>query len=218
MAAFKQSSPPSNHEVEITLGLLNAVHENDKLTQRTVAQELGIALGLANAYLKRCVKKGYVKVQQIPKNRYAYYLTPQGFAEKSRLTAEYLSFSFVFFRSARAQCDEIFAHCAEQGWRTIVLVGGGDLCEIAILCGREFPITFIGVVDSDCDADTFSGLAVLKEINVLSTADAAMITDLQEPQVAFDTAIEVLPRERVLAPKLLKVSQQPPRLEEEEAS
>ena len=76
---------------EITLGVLNAVEENSRVTQRDVAKNVGIALGLTNAYLKRCIKKGLIKVQQVPANRYAYYLTPQGFAEKSRLTGEYLA-------------------------------------------------------------------------------------------------------------------------------
>ena len=64
-----------------------------------------IALGLANAYLRRCVRNGLVKMSQVPLNRYAYYLTPQGFAEKSRLTAEYLAVSFNFFRRARGDCS-----------------------------------------------------------------------------------------------------------------
>ena len=63
------------------------VEENSQITQRSLASELGIALGLTNAYLKRCVRKGWVKINQAPANRYAYYLTPRGFAEKSRLTA-----------------------------------------------------------------------------------------------------------------------------------
>ena len=92
----------SGEEAKITLGLLSAVEANSALTQRSVASDLGIALGLANAYLKRCVRKGLVKVKQVPANRYSYYLTPKGFAEKSRLTAEYLSISFNFFRSARS--------------------------------------------------------------------------------------------------------------------
>ncbi len=88
MADPKTSSQTANTDGEITLGLLNTVHENTSLTQRSIAQELGIALGLTNAYLKRCVKKGFIKVRQIPRNRYVYYLTPKGFAEKSRLSAE----------------------------------------------------------------------------------------------------------------------------------
>ena len=42
-----------DNEAEITLGLLNAVHENSALTQRTIARELGIALGLAEALVER---------------------------------------------------------------------------------------------------------------------------------------------------------------------
>ena len=73
-------SDPTSAERAITLGLLNAIQDDNKLTQRSVAKGLGIALGLANAYLKRCIKKGYIKVSQVPPNRYAYYLTPRGFA------------------------------------------------------------------------------------------------------------------------------------------
>src|SRR5690349_8309728 len=87
----------------ILLGLLESVERDGGQSQRRIASELGIALGLVNAYLKRCVKKGLVKVSEAPARRYAYYLTPQGFAEKSRLTVEYLSHSFSFFRQAKLE-------------------------------------------------------------------------------------------------------------------
>ena len=92
----------------IVLGLLSSVENDGERSQRRIAAELGIALGLVNAYLKRCVKKGLVKVHDAPARRYAYYLTPQGFAEKSRLTVEYLSSSFSFFRQAKADCTRVF--------------------------------------------------------------------------------------------------------------
>ena len=103
-------------ENTITLGVLSAIEEDDRATQRAISRDLGIALGLTNAYLKRCVKKGFIKVRHIPANRYAYYLTPQGFAEKSRLTAEYLSISFNFFRSSREQCADLFKVCDKNRW------------------------------------------------------------------------------------------------------
>ena len=90
------------------LEVLSAVERDSRITQRSLSRELGIALGLANAYLKRCAKKGLIKIRQVPLNRYAYYLTPKGFAEKSRLTAEYLAVSFNFFRDAREQCTRLF--------------------------------------------------------------------------------------------------------------
>src|SRR6202000_1404451 len=96
------------HENErIVLDLLTSVEHDGKRSQRRIAAELGIALGLVNAYLKRCVKKGLVKVQDVAARRYAYYLTPQGFAEKSRLTVQYLSDSFSFFRMAKDDCARL---------------------------------------------------------------------------------------------------------------
>jgi DNA-binding MarR family transcriptional regulator len=80
----------------IVLSGLTSIERDSTITQRALARELGIALGLANAYLRRCVRKGLVKMRQVPINRYAYYLTPQGLAEKSRLTAEYLAVSLDF--------------------------------------------------------------------------------------------------------------------------
>ena len=206
MVGSKQSSQSMDSESEITLGLLNAINENSALTQRSLARDLGIALGLANAYLKRCAKKGLVKVAQVPSNRYAYYLTPKGFSEKSRLTAEYFSQSFKFFRAARVQCSESFQLCAERGWRDVVLVGASDLGEIAMFCAREHGVRVTGIVDGGADAATFAGVALWRDMAVLGRADAALVTDLSDPQATFEAARRHLPDERVLTPALLKVS------------
>ena len=89
MPQAARNEEPDN--ARIVLGLLESVERDGAQSQRKLASDLGIALGLVNAYLKRCVKKGLVKIGQAPPRRYAYYLTPHGFAEKSRLTVEYLS-------------------------------------------------------------------------------------------------------------------------------
>ena len=209
MSESDQQTAPASGETEITLGVLSAVEENSTVTQRSVAQELGIALGLANAYLKRCVKKGLIKVKQIPPNRYAYYLTPQGFAEKSRLTAEYLSSSFTFFRRARTQCEDIFRTCETQGWRRVALAGTGDLAEIAILFVREFDIELAGLVDPDYRDGTFHSHPVAASIDALGAVDAVVVTDLRDPQRAADSLTRVLPSNRILAPAMLRLSPTP---------
>ena len=104
------ASQEVSSEIEIVLGLLTAVEKNSRVTQRSVSRDLGIALGLTNSYLKRCVKKGLIKVQSAPANRYAYYLTPMGFAEKSKLTAEFLSQGFRYFRLARQQIHALMIY------------------------------------------------------------------------------------------------------------
>ncbi len=85
-----------NREEEHVLELLDVVGQRSDVSQRHLARHLGVALGLANSYLKRCVRKGFIKITEAPANRYLYYLTPKGFSEKSRLTAKYLSTSFVW--------------------------------------------------------------------------------------------------------------------------
>ena len=201
-------------ETEITLGLLSAVADNNAVTQRSVAKELGIALGLANAYLKRCIAKGYIKVTHAPANRYAYYLTPQGFMEKSRLTARYLSISFNFFREARGQCAQVFETCAQRGWKRVALWGASDLVEIAVLCAAEYPVEPVGIVSVGAGAHANSDLPVVERLEALGAVDAVVITDLEYPQAAFEAVVVIMPRERVLTPPFLNVSRQPPRLME----
>src|SRR5580765_7065233 len=100
-----RSARHNSENSRIMLRLLDAVEQDRAKAQRLLASELGIALGLVNAYLKRWVKKGLVKVRSAPARRYAYYLTPEGFSEKARLTVEYLSYSFSFFRQAKSDCS-----------------------------------------------------------------------------------------------------------------
>jgi DNA-binding MarR family transcriptional regulator len=207
MSDSKSSSPAMDDEAHITLGLLNAIHENRSVTQRSVAKDLGIALGLANAYLKRCVKKGLVKVQQVPANRYAYYLTPKGFAEKSQLTARYLSLSFDFFRHARTQCGDVLEQCAAAGWHRIVLAGTGDLGEIATLCVRDLPVEIVAFLDSTGERTSFAGLPVIRDLAAANhQVDAVIITDLAAAQQVFDSLSRSFPPDRILGPKLLNVS------------
>jgi len=187
----------------IVLNLLNSVDDGAQ-SQRRIAEELGIALGLVNAYLKRCVKKGLVKVSEAPARRYAYYLTPKGFAEKSRLTVEYLSASFSFFRQARADCIQTFALAKERNFQTLVLCGKSDLAEIAVLSAVDCGIAIAAIVDPNSNVHQFVGKPLVAGCSELKTPfDAVMITDVVDARRTFDEAVKMHGAHRVLAPKLL---------------
>jgi ribosomal protein S25 len=189
-----------NSDDEIVLGVLDVVERDPVVTQRSVASELGIALGLANSYLRRCVRKGLIKVGQVPRRRYAYYLTPQGFAEKSRLTATYLADSFAFFRRARAQCAEVFAVAAGRGQRRLALLGAGELAEIASLVAREHPVEIAGVITPVAQPGGMDA-----EIAALGRVDAVVITALTGSRDIFEAAIAAFGADRVHAPPLLRL-------------
>jgi DNA-binding MarR family transcriptional regulator len=195
----------TSEEREITLGVLNAINDDANVTQRRVAKDLGIALGLTNSYLKRCLKKGLIKIQQAPANRYAYYLTPQGFSEKSRLTAEYLSQGFNFFRQTRNQCQDLFAICQRRGWNRIALHGLTDISEIAVLCSVDFNVEIVAIIDKCSALESYSGRSIVKDFADIDGIDAVLITDLDNPQAGYEKMIAILPPERVLTPAILDV-------------
>jgi DNA-binding MarR family transcriptional regulator len=197
--------PSEDSEDErIVLSLLNSVESDGSQSQRHLAAELGIALGLVNAYLKRCVRKGLLKVSTAPARRYAYYLTPHGFTEKSRLTVEYLSSSFSFFRQAKADCAEIFKIAQARNFHNLVLAGKSDLAEVAILSAVESGVSIVAVVAPDADAALFVGRTMVASFDELTMpVDAVVITDVRNARATFDAAVKIYGANRVLAPKLL---------------
>ncbi len=190
-------------EDSITLEILETIEGKSDVTQRHLAQRMGVALGLANSYLKRCVRKGLVKIQQAPANRYLYYLTPKGFAEKSRLTAEYLSSSFEFYRKASESCEQAFGVCKENGWAQILLCGVSELAEIASLRAQEHGVVIIGTYDPDSERKQFLDRPVWSNLGDVPDADAYMLTSLSELDARYKDIISKVGQEKILVPSIL---------------
>lgn len=197
------------HEHEIILGLLNEVERDSASSQRVIAKRLGIALGLANACLNRCVKKGFVKVREAPANRYLYYLTPSGFTEKARLSAEYLTQSFGFFRTARRQCEDLLDRAIAHGQNRLVLAGSSDLAEILVLCSQGRPVTLVGVLKAQNEEDRDLHLPMVNHYRDLPDHDAVVVTALVAVQDMIDQLVIFTSPNRILVPDLLKVAVRP---------
>ena len=132
-----------------TLHLLEEIERNNSPSQRQLANNLNVSVGLVNSFVKRLASKGYFKITHIPKNRVRYLLTPKGAAEKTRLTYEYIKYSYGFYKDARKKLYKLFQHLQAQGVRNIVLVGATDLAEIAYLTLHETNIEMAGVLDDN---------------------------------------------------------------------
>jgi len=187
------------------LDLLDAVHERSDLSQRHLARQMGIALGLANSYLKRCIRKGLIKISAAPANRYLYYLTPKGFSEKSRLTARYLSLSLDFYRRAGESCIKTLGDCQARGWRRIILCGASDLAEIAALRALEMDIVVVGIVDPDSERQKLVGRQVWRTLKQADAFDGCVLTDLQSPSQRYRQLTQQVGSERVLVPDILSL-------------
>ncbi|MCW0234958.1 MAG: MarR family transcriptional regulator [Ferrovibrio sp.] len=200
--------------------LLHVIGNADEQhTQRSLAVRLDIALGLANALLRRCVSKGLIKIQNAPARRYAYYLTPSGFAEKSRLVAEYLETSLNFFRRARIQYEDIFSALVSRGVTKVAIAGSGELAEIALLSASAAGMTICAVIAPGRNEGLFHNRAVVSDLaDALKLgAEAIIIADNTAPQATYDRLAADLSADRLHAPSLLHISADAPRRKERAA-
>lgn len=140
--------------------LLSEIAGEEPLSQREISRRLGIAVGLVNSYLKNLVAKGYVRVKNFPSNRYAYLLTPQGLAEKSRLAYQHLSYFTNLYTVARQDYLDMFRRLEESGVRRVAFCGVDEVAEIAYLSLRETGIELGPVMDSPGGGGTFFGKPV----------------------------------------------------------
>jgi len=125
-AAHDGSDNRAEHD-EIVLGLLESVERNGEQSQRDLASELGIALGLVNSYLKRCVNKGLLKVQEVPARRYAYFGSP---AEGRFVRGAHVHMSFVKYAPV-ARSPRIAGGNIHPAWSASVAHGVASISEAA---------------------------------------------------------------------------------------
>ena len=91
MVNRKNISSSKNSDTD--LAVLRYLENKQTISQRKLSKDLGISLGKINFILKALIKKGIVKAKNFKNNNnksvYAYYLTPDGFNEKAKLTLEF---------------------------------------------------------------------------------------------------------------------------------
>ena len=160
-----------------TLQLLEEIEQNHNPSQRYLAARLNVSLGLVNSFIKRLAKKGYFKITTIPKNRVKYIITPKGIAEKTKLTYEYINFSYQIYKDARKKLAFIFQEMVQDGVRTVIFYGVSQFAEIAHISLNETPIEIVGIVDQTKAGTTFLGMKVYSDIDLDSlTFDRVLIT------------------------------------------
>jgi DNA-binding MarR family transcriptional regulator len=181
------------------LQLLNEVEQNAAVTQRSLAGKLDVALGLTNLYLKRLARKGYIKITTIPRHRIKYLLTPQGMAEKSRLTYLFMQHSLLFYRDMRQRLKIVLTERAKAGAKRIVIYGTGELAELAYISLREMDLTLVGFVDGS-KGETFLSYP-LWPLEALPNweFDTVLIADLKERKKIQNRIIRAgVPREKIV--------------------
>ena len=180
--------------------ILTAIGEGRPLTQRALAQRLGVALGLTNLYLKRVVGKGYVKISRLDRRRLGYLLTTRGIAQRSRLTYEHMTYWASLYRRARATLRDGLTPFLARGMKRIALYGTGEPAELAYITLRELGVEPVGVYDRT-GGGTFLGQPVRDRRDLASAGvDGIVLATFERPDALMAELEDLgLPREKIVA-------------------
>lgn len=191
------------------LQLLEEIASGSELSQRTLSSRLGIAVGLTNLLLRRMAKKGYIKIATVQRKRLSYLLTPEGIAEKTRLTYEYLDASLYLYRKVRQTLQESLGRLKDEGAKVIVLYGTGELAEVAYLTVKEIGLTLGAIVSDGGPGGEFLGYPTLGVGDVADLSfDCLIITSVDDA----DARLRRLRLAGVAEKKVLLLARQGPRI------
>lgn len=121
--------------------LLEKIEDDPDVTQASLADLLGVAVGTVNWHLRRLIEKGYVKVKRAQRRKLRYIITPEGIAFRARLTINYIEQSMRLYRRTRQRVQELLAEVKQAGYRSVRIEGQGDIAEICRLSCLEQGIT-----------------------------------------------------------------------------
>ena len=128
--------------------LLNEIAQDSLVTQASLAKRLGIAVGSVNWYIKRLVKRGYVKVSHLNRTRLQYDLTPEGMSVFTERALQYAQDSLKVYRMFRQQAQSIVSKLRAQGITRVHLQGNDEMMDILRLTCIEASIV---LSDTPCD-------------------------------------------------------------------
>ena len=130
------------------LELISVLKTDQQISQTALGKRLNVAARLVNILMKRAVQKGFVKMKKVPARRFAYYITPQGFVEKTKLVTQYLSTSLNLYRRLWAEYRDIFQQLKANDAQNVVLVGGLDITKVAIIAAFDSGVTIKALINA----------------------------------------------------------------------
>jgi DNA-binding MarR family transcriptional regulator len=169
------------------LQLLEEIEQNPKVSQRELSNKFGIALGVTNACIKRMARRGLIRLKGFPPRRIAYYLTPKGFGEKSKLMLHFFSYNIQHYAEMKKIILKRLLEMEQSGVKRVAFLGVSDEMEIAYITLQGSDIKLVGIIDeNEMEKGTklFGQKVVgLQEVKNLR-ADAILVTSVREQAVS----------------------------------
>jgi len=129
------------------LNLLQELEKNPVVSQRELSNKFGIALGVTNACLKRMARRGWIRISGLNRRKIGYFLTPKGFAEKTKLTLHLISWTVQHYSALKDHIARRLLEMERDGVKRIVFYGVSDEMEVAYITLQGVDIRLVGIVE-----------------------------------------------------------------------
>ena len=177
------------------LAILEAITEDQHITQRSLAARLGVALGLANLYVKRLARKGYIKSVNVRSSGIRYLVTPKGVAEKARLTYDFMEHSLQLYRQTRKHLRAVLEAGLRDGCLRVAIYGTGEPAELAFISLRELGLEPVAIFDQKAGGQKAGGRFLGMAVRGLRAHadveyDVMLIASLESPEPSIASLVE----------------------------
>lgn len=131
------------------LHVLRALDGAGHVSQRTVAQAIGLATSRVNRIIRSLVRAGYVEVADEAVRPFAYRITPSGREYLQELSYDHYAAVVGRYRDVQARIRGRLRDLRTRGVRRVIFYGAGEVMEVAYPLAAEAELEVVGVVDDD---------------------------------------------------------------------
>ncbi|KAB3529713.1 winged helix-turn-helix transcriptional regulator [Alkaliphilus serpentinus] len=110
--------------------LLELINENKLLSQRQLSEKTGFSLGSINVLIKKMVKEGFIKIENIPANRVVYMITPKGMVEKVNKTYKYIKHHYTYINNTKEKIKKLFIRVLSEYNKVFIILGQDEISSL----------------------------------------------------------------------------------------
>lgn len=142
------------------LRVLEEMDSTPHVSQRQLAHQVGVALGVANLLVRNLAKKGYIRVSKVGWKRWVYNLTPAGVAHKVQLTFGYIDRFLDHYKRVRYSLRQHLASIPLDQNSRIAICGTNEIAELVYLAMRDVNVGDIEIYEDNASSPKFLGMEV----------------------------------------------------------
>ena len=110
--------------------ILTEIEKNSNITQRELSKKVDLSLGSINLLLNKLAKEGLIKIKQIPMNRVAYMLTPNGMAEKIKKTRNYIRYHYNYINDTKIAMQRELNNLVSEHRNITIILEHDEISEL----------------------------------------------------------------------------------------